>query len=240
MKLTKIEGNTMKHGRSLFTLIELLVVIAIIAILAAMLLPALAKAREKARQISCTSNLKQIGLGHLQYIDDNDDFVPMGQEYRNNDSANKFLWWPDFCAPYIGEYKVFVCPAEPQPWYYTGQRGGLDKSIYAEKLICSFLKAEWLAGSHNIAAYAEAYVSKISQFRAPSDTVATADFDRQACPSSNGNIFVWSRWHIHRSCEYNSLGFRHLGSCNMLRFDGHVTSEKDSRNDSSTMWEMNP
>jgi prepilin-type N-terminal cleavage/methylation domain-containing protein/prepilin-type processing-associated H-X9-DG protein len=93
-----------------FTLIELLVVIAIIAILAAILFPVFAKAREKARQSSCTNNCKQIGIAWLQYIQDYDEeTVP----YTTNGSTGggTGFCWVQIIQPYIKNTQVFMCPS---------------------------------------------------------------------------------------------------------------------------------
>src|ERR1700722_2847408 len=97
--------------RNGFTLIELLVVIAIIAILAAILFPVFAKAREKARQTSCASNEKQLGLAFLQYTQDYDETTICGS------SLNSLTWyicggigWAGPLYPYIKSQAVFACP----------------------------------------------------------------------------------------------------------------------------------
>ena len=107
-----------------FTLIELLVVIAIIAILAAILFPVFAKVREKARQTSCTSNLKQMGLGLTQYIQDNDETFP--SNFWHNDGRG----WAGSIYPYVKSTGVYKCPDDSTPISNNAQGlGDIDYPI---------------------------------------------------------------------------------------------------------------
>ena len=126
-----------------FTLIELLVVIAIIAILAAILFPVFAKAREKARQTSCLSNVKQLMLGIKMYVQDYDEINPAARNCIANaagtawatglpltDTISKrpgcagenFVAWFDVIQPYIKNRQIMVCPSD-QVGYLCGWKG---------------------------------------------------------------------------------------------------------------------
>src|SRR5436305_626910 len=103
--------------RSGFTLIELLVVIAIIAILAAILFPVFAQARDKARQATCTSNLKQIGLVLVMYSQDYDGWYPPGQPYccASKGQISYDAIWEEM-EPYHKSKGIWRCPSDPHPY----------------------------------------------------------------------------------------------------------------------------
>jgi len=109
--------------RSGFTLIELLVVIAIISILAAMLMPVFSRARAKARQASCQSNLHQLGIAIKMYIEDYDEFMPLWSQAGGAPDGSGRLpgyagTWDDSIQPYVKNRQILICPDNPYGTQY--------------------------------------------------------------------------------------------------------------------------
>jgi prepilin-type processing-associated H-X9-DG protein/prepilin-type N-terminal cleavage/methylation domain-containing protein len=197
--------------RNVFTLIELLVVIAIIAILAAMLLPALAKAREKARQISCTSNLKQIQLAWIMYADENNGAMAPAFDYP----AGSTWDWMDYIMPFCGnDSKVANCPSEA-----TGN------SVYA-----GIVAANWTMGygtssagwsgslnAHSGPGVAGYWGGTITLLKAPSECFSAAD-----STSFNGVPDGAYPYMVFWSLPANPPKPRHNDGSNFAFTDGHV------------------
>ncbi|MDR3709419.1 MAG: DUF1559 domain-containing protein [Capsulimonadaceae bacterium] len=131
------------RSKKAFTLIELLVVIAIIAILAAILFPVFATAREKARQSTCASNLKQIGLAYVQYCQDNDEVTPYAC-WKNGYCGGSGAYWgtsPGWLLyPYVKSTAVWRCPSDSvntipvNPPSSSNTLGGVNNVSYGYNL----------------------------------------------------------------------------------------------------------
>jgi len=193
------EGVTKMHRRG-FTLIELLVVIAIIAILAAILFPVFARAREKARQSSCQSNLKQIGLAAIMYAQDYDEKWPWNHQPTKVNNA-WIAWW-SVLQPYIKNWNVFTCPSSSINIQYGvnyGKRGCADSVLAGER--------SWDFWSGNV-----------TDMQQPAETIAFGDWGRgnghRLCP------------HWHSGAPSGAWGYPHIqihnDGTNYTFYDGHV------------------
>jgi prepilin-type N-terminal cleavage/methylation domain-containing protein/prepilin-type processing-associated H-X9-DG protein len=205
-------------SRRAFTLIELLVVIAIIAILAAILFPVFARARENARRSSCQSNLKQIGLGIMQYTQDYDEYLP--KEYTQ--AAPNF--WFHNIQPYVKSAQLFNCPSANYS-YISAFTGGTSSRI-------SYGYNHWLSGASsgtvgvNLASIPQVAITPLAidtsyYVAGPDNTcqVSTTAPDKADLIDCSGTL----------GGPYNNDNPplpRHLETFNMVFVDGHVKSQK--------------
>ena len=229
--------------KSGFTLIELLVVISIIAILASILFPVFARVRENARRSSCQSNLKQIGLGLLQYVGDYDDQMPRSF-FGANPQATKIdnYKWMDAIQPYAKSEQVFVCPSDAGAKYrWSGNLAAGEKSenygSYGQN------------GAYSAANDAQtpprsagAYLISMAEISQPAQTMWAADTNNRF--EANGNFGIgggnWLRAVNNPTIKTNAdepripagsrqldtIIDRHLGTTNVLFCDGHVKAMK--------------
>jgi prepilin-type N-terminal cleavage/methylation domain-containing protein/prepilin-type processing-associated H-X9-DG protein len=224
-------GKKFQYG---FTLIEILVVIAIITILAAILLSVFSRARENARRATCQSNLKQIGLGFLQYVQDYDERLPnhgTGTAGNNGTDILNFMkpstggsgwgkpWgpnWPYAIFPYTKSTQILVCPSTtPDTTGYAPTADG-DTSYQGNGVL---LRAKGLPVSA-IGSTADIILVKENNFRY--DLANT----RPTMNTTLGCTGYYTYWHYNtsspRTTATEQYSNNHFNGGNFLFADGHV------------------
>ena len=241
-----------------FTLVELLVVIAIIAILAAVLFPVFAKAREKARQTTCLSNERQIGLAEQQYSQDNDETYSSAEafgagRFNGGTDVSDTTVWAQLIYPYAKNWKIYRCPSAQggvSDWNYgTAQAhnknpdlqplindGGLNYAYNAT--------FGWDGGGNYIIGGTNKFgrsgntslsiVPSVAILESPAQTIQIVD-----TPSKTGHYFVDTFDRLDKEAvaafgqsldAYNaSVDPRHSEGFNVIFYDGHVKYRKSTR-----------
>jgi prepilin-type N-terminal cleavage/methylation domain-containing protein/prepilin-type processing-associated H-X9-DG protein len=239
------------HVRMGFTLIELSVVIAIIAILAAILFPVFGRARENARRSSCQSNLKQLGLGVLQYAQDFDEYIVPAVQ-RVSVSPVVRGTWRFALYPYVKSTQVFSCPSNPVnqtatvyeiPLYNPGMPSGLtfyrSYAANSDPTTANFSSATGAMGLMQRCHLGTPPVS-LSQLTEPARGILIAE--QSDWTGSANDLEMW----IGTSPTYtNNTRFQgHLGTSNFLFADGHVKALKLTATATASpvlnMWTVNP
>jgi prepilin-type N-terminal cleavage/methylation domain-containing protein len=198
--------------RAAFTLIELLVVIAIIAILAAILFPVFAQAREQARKSSCLSNMKQISLGILGYVQDYDEAFPL----------NRYDWptvpytWREAVQPYIKNLHVFRDPSNPEAMrvFTPGREPGVDTSCWGSPQVPK--SYAYNGGFFNRDGSPGSPARHLAEIDRAADLMLIADMSRNGCPDAGQHCFSCS------VAACNCFHFAHRCANNWAYTDGHV------------------